>query len=145
MLARIKALFQPDLADESPSEDTLRLACATLMIEVATIDNDFDHSEESALHLLLKTQFNLNDDESKALSELASQARHSATSLHEFTSEINKHYSPEQKFQLIKSMWTVAYADGHLDKYEEHIIRRSAELIYVSHSDFIRAKLSVKN
>jgi uncharacterized tellurite resistance protein B-like protein len=37
----------------------------------------------------------------------------------------------------------VAYADGDLDKYEEHLIRRVAELIYVPHEEYIRAKLAV--
>ena len=37
-------------------------------------------------------------------------------------------------------MWQIAYADGELDKYEEYIIRRVSELIYVAHNDFIRAK-----
>ena len=47
--------------------------------------------------------------------------------------------------ELIKNMWEVAYADGNLDRYEEHLIRRVAELLYVSHSDFIKTKLAVKN
>ncbi len=41
-------------------------------------------------------------------------------------------------------MWRVAYADGHLDKYEEHLIRQVAELTYVPHQDYIRAKLAGK-
>ena len=39
----------------------------------------------------------------------------------------------------------LAYADAVLDKYEEYTIRKIAELIYVSHGDFIQAKMAVKN
>jgi uncharacterized tellurite resistance protein B-like protein len=42
-------------------------------------------------------------------------------------------------------MWTVAYADGDLDKYEEHLIRQVAELTYVPHSDYIQCKLNVQS
>ena len=48
----------------------------------------------------------------------------------------------DDKVQLITSLWKVAYADGDLDKYEEHLIRRVADLLYVPHDAFIRAKLS---
>jgi len=67
-----------------------------------------------------------------------------ATSLYEFTREINDHYSPDQKVQLIRAMWTVAYADGKLGKYEEHLIRQVADLTYVPHQDYIRSKLAAK-
>ena len=36
----------------------------------------------------------------------------------------------------------ILMADDEVDKYEEHLVRRIAELLYVSHRDYIRAKLS---
>ena len=67
-----------------------------------------------------------------------------AISLYEFTRVINDHYSAEQKLRLIDAMWSVAYADNDLDKYEEHLIRQVAELTYVPHSDYIQSKLSAR-
>ena len=64
-----------------------------------------------------------------------------STSLYEFTRVINDYYSAEQKLELVASMWAVAYADGDLDKYEEHLIRQVAELTYVPHQEYIRLKL----
>jgi uncharacterized tellurite resistance protein B-like protein len=37
-------------------------------------------------------------------------------------------------------MWKVAYADGSVDKYEAHIIRRISDLIHLPNSQFVRAK-----
>jgi hypothetical protein len=34
--------------------------------------------------------------------------------------------------------------DKHLDKHEEYVVRKIADLIYVEHKDFIEAKLRVK-
>ena len=54
-----------------------------------------------------------------------------STSLFEFTSVLNQGCTPEQKVQIVRELWKVAYADGQLDRYEEHFVRRAAELLYV--------------
>ena len=68
-----------------------------------------------------------------------------SVSLHQFTRLVNDNYNPEQKLALIESMWKVAFADGELDKYEDYLIRKVADLIYVSHSEFIRCKLKAQS
>ena len=50
----------------------------------------------------------------------------------------------EEKVGLIENMWRIAFSDEQLDKYEEHLIRKISDLIYVSHSDFIKTKLNVR-
>ena len=64
--------------------------------------------------------------------------------LYEFTKLINDSYDYEQKVELIENMWRIAFSDKRLDKYEDHLIRKVSELIYVSHSDFIKTKLKVR-
>ena len=49
-------------------------------------------------------------------------------------------YNYEEKKDLIKSLWDVAFADGRIDKYEDYTIRKIADLIYVRHEDFMKAK-----
>ena len=41
-------------------------------------------------------------------------------------------------------LWQVALADRGLDKHEDHLVRRIAELLYVSHSDLIRIRNRVR-
>jgi len=146
MFAKLKAIVA-EVPEEHPSakEKRMHLACAALMTEVATIDNSYDEAETDALLTALKRQFHLTDADAAELQALAERERHDATSLYQFTSLVNEHCDREQKYQLVVGMWQVAYADGHLDKYEEYIIRRAAELMYLDHNDFIRAKISVKN
>ena len=57
---------------------------------------------------------------------------------------INRHFSQEEKNHIVELLWEVAYADGELDKYEEHLVRKLADLIYVPHRSFIRAKHRAK-
>lgn len=143
MISKLKSLFSGD-ADPVETEHNLQLAAAALMMEVATVDHHYDKTEQDSLIRALGTAFSLSENEASELEALAQQAREDATSLHEFTRQINTQATSEQKFKLIEGMWRVAYADGQLDKYEEHIIRRACDLIHLGHSDFIRAKISAK-
>jgi uncharacterized tellurite resistance protein B-like protein len=121
-------------------EEQRRLACAALLIEVAVIDNEFDAEEFEVLQSILQNQFDIPAEDCEALTTLAQSECEDSTSMYQFTQLVNEHCSPEEKFELVKGMWTIAYADGDLDKYEEYIIRKVSELIYLSHGDFIRAK-----
>ena len=71
----------------------------------------------------------------------AETASAKSTSLYEFTRVINAHCDEMEKFKLVREFWRVANADGNIDKYEDNLIRKIADLIYLPHSQYIRAKL----
>ncbi len=127
--------------DEAPDDErALHLACAVLLFEVARADHDFDEAEFARLRELLRTRWNL---EPAALEELLEQARRESAegvSLHTWLDTLNRRLSREQKYRLLYDLWSVAWADGHIHHYEEHLIRRLADLLYVPHSQFIRAR-----
>lgn len=103
-------------------------------------DHQFSAAEQQGLRESLARKFPLTP---QALDELIASARQEterATSIHQFTQLVNHHCLPAEKFALVKAMWELALVDGHLDKYEEHTIRKVADLIYLPHSEFIRAK-----
>ena len=141
MLKALKKLFEePASGTHASPEHTRRLASAALLMEVARADFTQDAAEEQAMAQLLATTLELSDEDVQLLMEAADEAVDGATSLYEFTRLVNDHYSYDDKRSLVQSMWRVAYADASLDKYEEHLIRRVAELIYLNHGDFIRTK-----
>jgi uncharacterized tellurite resistance protein B-like protein len=147
MIRALKALFEPPLhgvEDEQSRKHRTQLAAAALLIETARADFTQSAEEEAAMESLLCNALELEPTEVHELIEQASSRVDEATSLYEFTRVINDHYSEGEKLQLVANMWAVAYTDGDLDKYEEHLIRRVAELTYVPHQDYIRAKLSAR-
>ena len=145
MIRALKKLFtEPEGDGEHDIEEQRRLAAAALLIEVARADFTQDANEERAMADLLCQSLGLGRDDIQALLEEASERVDKATSLYEFTRLVNDHYSPAQKSELIGTMWQVAFADAELDKYEEHLIRRVAELIYVPHEEFIRSKMAAR-
>lgn len=144
MLIKVfKSLFENSAdTNQRTTEHTLALVAAALLYEVARADFEQDAEEETTLTKALQEAFGLD---SKTLADIKQQASaqvDEATSLYEFTRIINDHADANDKYIIVKLMWQVALADGEISRYEEHLIRRVAELIYVSHSDFIRAKHS---
>ena len=145
MLARIKAFFNEQIVGTEENTDSTKLvsrAAAALLIEVTRSDYADDPRELEAVRKALRLTFFLDDEQLNELMELADIEARESTSSYDFTRLVNDNFDPNQKLELISAMWQVAYADGRLDKYEEHMIRRVAELIYVPHGEFIRAKLA---
>jgi len=145
MIGALRALFEkPETQSEEELRHRMNLVAAALLIETARADFTQDAAEQAAMEQLLCSSRVLDKDQVHELVVAAESSVDSATSLYEFTRVINDHYSADRKLQLIEAMWTVAYADGNLAKYEEHLIRQVAELIYVPHQDYIRSKLAAK-
>lgn len=149
MLNKLSRFIERHLQPAGGTSTTLsdhqkQLAVAALLVEVAMADHQFSEVELDNLGAILNRKFSLSSDELAELISLAKNETNHATSLHQFTQLINQHCTTEEKFKLMKAMWEMAYADGDLDKYEDYIIRKVADLIYVPHTEFIRAKSLVK-
>ncbi|HSX50513.1 MAG TPA: TerB family tellurite resistance protein [Cellvibrio sp.] len=141
----IERHLQPAGGASTPlSDHQKQLAVAALLVEVAMADHQFSEAELDHLGETLTRKFELTREELDELINLAKNETNHATSLHQFTQLINQHCSVDEKFKLMKAMWEMAYADGNLDKYEDYLIRKVADLIYVPHSEFIRSKSLVK-
>ncbi|MBL4794049.1 MAG: TerB family tellurite resistance protein [Pseudomonadales bacterium] len=121
-------------------EKQLQVATAALFVEMTLADTEVLPEEKASVETSLTEAFNLTASELSEIMALAKEKSDAATCLHEFTIIINKNYSPDQKIEVIKLLWRIAYADGQLDKYEELMIRKVSDLISVSHSKMIMAK-----
>ena len=122
-------------------KDEMVLSICVLLIEVSKSDNDYDDSEKEKIIELLKKQFSLNDDQIDILMMMADKKNDEIVSLHELTASLNKEYTYSEKKNVIKMLWDIAYSDGRIDKYEDYTIRKISDLLYIKHSDFIKAKL----
>ncbi len=149
MLQALKNLFDLfsglSLDTSSPDrEHALQLACAVLLVEVMRADPAIDAAERRAVLVALKNKFALADEELDRLLEEAQQTAKNAYDYYRFTSSINENFAHAEKVRMIESMWQVAYADGHLDVHENHLISKVAGLLHVTHREYIAAKLQVK-
>lgn len=147
MINFIKNIFKKNSEEIEIIDDQneVMIAAVSLMIEVSLADNIMDLTEINQLKKVLLDKFNITELKIDELIESGSKNQESSTSLYEFTRKINDEYDFSNKEKLITSMWEIAYADGNIDKYEEYVIRKVSDLIYVSHEDFIKSKQRAKN
>lgn len=145
MIKNIKIYFESLVnnvsKDNASHEKTIELATAVLMIEISLADDHIHDDERNVIKTVLSNHFKLNKDEIDELIELAESEVDHAVSLYEFIRLLNDTLSMPDKINIIKNLWHVAYADSVLDKYEEYYIRKIADLLYISHSDYIQTKL----
>ena len=145
MINNIRQFFTTRITDPMGDEQHQQhLAAAALMVEVMVIDRKISGKELSAIKKIFEHQFDLQENEIDQLLKLAKEEVDEATSLYQFTRLINDQFDAEKKKDLIENLWQIAFADEVLDKHEEAIIRRIAELIYVPHADFIKTKQKAK-
>ena len=139
------ARLVPQASEAAENSDNLSRALAVLMLEVA--QSDFEETEEETNSLLAGLAEHLGEDSHTAEDLLASARDDKANSvgLYEFTRLACTEMRLADRCTLIEQLWDIAYADGVIDKYEEAAIRKVSELLYVPHSDFIKAKLAAEN
>jgi len=144
MFSKLKALFAEESKEPEKKEHTIALAVTALMVEIMQADDEVDASEHQAIFTAIEKRFDLSHAEVETLIEDATDAQNKAMDLHQFTSLIIDHYSTEERIDILKELWLTAMADGEIDSYEEHLIRRIAKLIGVYHGEFIQAKIDAR-
>lgn len=150
MLGILKDIFTNGFRDEIPRQDTplshrLHVATCAILLEMAGIDGEFDDSERQNIISIFKNRYNLTDDEIGSLIEASQKELENSIDLWQFTKQINRNYSPEEKKGIIETIWQVAYADGRLDKHEDYLIHKLSRILNLSHKDLIEAKMKVLN
>lgn len=136
-----KYIKGPGVKPETGGHDPLHMATAALLVEIMRMDGEATAEERERVLHAMEAKFGLRPEETKELLELAEEEARQATDYYQFTSLIKDRLTPEEKERLIEHLWAVAYADGELHHYEEHLIRKLADLLYVSQKSFIAAKL----
>lgn len=150
MLKALSDLFDrafSSRADETTPADRrhgVRVATALLLIEVERADFSEDVTEREETFRLLKSFFELTDEDARLLVEEARQEADHAASLQSFTRRLHESLSAEEKLTIVEMLWRVALADSHLDKHEDYVVRKIADLLYVSHGDLIRLRNRVR-
>lgn len=139
----LSTIITPDSADSRP-EHTLQLATAVLLIEVMRSDAECTDEEQTIVLNILKKRFHLPDAEVAQLAELGHSTAKVATDYHQFTSLINRELELAEKIRIIEYMWQVAYADKQISAHENHLMRKMADLLHISHGDYVAAKMRAK-
>lgn len=151
MLASLKKFIDEQFAvdgsadDAGDSQHELGIATAALAIEIARADADFDDTERRHIVDAMSQRYALSGQETEQLVRRADDRVEQSVSLYDFTRQLNDGLEYEEKIAIVRLLWDVAFTDNEINKYEEHFIRKIADLLYVAHSDYIRAKLAAQD
>ena len=142
MFNSFRQLFEHYLAPESVgnkiSQQQLHIAASALLIEMMYIDDNILDEERTKIINIVCESFSLSAEQAEDLISLAETELKEATDYFQFTSLINKGFTQGQKISLVKCLWEVAFIDGQLDMDEDYMVRKVADLLYVSHSELIK-------
>ena len=148
MINKIKDLITKFSKEEETQEESnltlLNNSCAALLVEIAFADKDFDETEKASLKQSLIEAYAIDESDIEEIIRDAEETVSESTSLYGYTSIVNTEFQYEDKLKLLRNLWKIAYADGYLDKYEEHLLRKISDLIHISHSDYINIKLEIR-
>jgi len=147
MLNKIKTFFESVMNDSETPLDTgnnIELASALLLVEVMNADNNIDEREKKAVQTGLKNIFALTDEEVEEVFKIAEEHAKDVVPLQKYTSILNRTLEQGEKLNLLEQIWRVVLSDEETDKYEEHLVRQIAELLYIRHSDYILARQRAK-
>lgn len=141
MIERLKKLFAvPESEPVKPDAHQLAVAATALMVQLSRVDNDEDERELKTIVDCAVRAHQVTQEEAEEILQDALAHAEDATSLYQFTGQINDHLDQAQKQALLESIWHVALADGRIDKYEEHLIRRMADLLHLNHREYMQAR-----
>lgn len=141
MIEHLKKLFSAPASEPvKPTDHELAVAATALMVQVSRVDSQEDEQELRTIVDCAVKAHQVTREEAEAILDDALAHAEDATSLYEFTGQINEYFDQTQKQALLVSIWQVAFADGRIDKYEEHLIRRMADLLHLNHREFMQAR-----
>mgnify|MGYP001217195987 FL=1 len=98
MIEKIKSFFSKNVLEaEEETTTPEQLATAALLIEVMVIDGNLDEQELQSISGTLSSMLDLSQDQIDELIDLSREEVADATSLYQFTKEINEHYDIDKK------------------------------------------------
>jgi len=132
-----------DRGEEECERERLKHATAVLLVEIARADHELQTTELSEIRRQLAAAFDLGEQEAGDLLDRARVAVEESVSLHEFTRILHEEMEYSEKESVVEMLWRIALADHSLDKYEDYMIAKISELLYVARGDVLRMRQRV--
>lgn len=148
MLNRILKIFEPPQGEptvlsEQEKEKRKAVAACALLVEIAQSDGSISDVEMQRIVEILESHYGLTGEDAQEIIDTAKKELDESVQMWAFTRLINDNYSIEEKIEVIEMIWHVVYADGKLDRHEDHLVHRLARLLNLTHKQLIEAKIRV--
>ena len=136
-------LFQ-ESDNNGKEEHDNKIATSVLFLELAYADFTVTDDEEKSIYTNLQNFFGLPQNEVEEIINIAKEKRNKSNDIWIFTNQIKSNFNRERKIKIVELLWQLVYSDGHMDKYEEALMRKISNLLGLTHGEMIQAKNKVK-
>ncbi len=111
------------------------LALSAIFIRIAKLDGSFDKSERKKIKELVMNRFELNEEETENVLNLAVKLEGQSNDNIQFTKIIKETIAYEERFSLLKDSWILVMADGQRTYEEDGFMRLFCNLLGLSDKD----------
>ena len=111
------------------------LALSAIFIRIAKLDGNFDTSERKKIKELLKNRFELDEEGTEKVLDMAAKLEGQSNDNIQFTKIIKENIPYEERFNLLKDSWILVMADGKRTYQEDGFMRLFCSLLGLSDKD----------
>ena len=120
---------------KQPSDDAGVLALTAIFIRIAKLDGVVDSSELEKIKELVKNRFNLDEEKTESVLDMAIELEGQSNDNIQFTKIIKERIGHEERFNLLKDSWLLVMADGKRTYEEDGFMRLFCSLLGLSDKD----------
>jgi uncharacterized tellurite resistance protein B-like protein len=147
MFDLIKTILGKTTEEKTPSSDSVQeahIALCVLMLEAAHVDGECSDEEMEHVVATLTTECNVSRQEIDELIASGQKERKDSVDLFRFTRYMNNNFTKDEKIAVMESVWRIIHIDAHLEAHEDHFAHKLANLLRLTHTDLIDAKIRAK-
>ena len=134
MFEKLKKIFETNNSEIISVDDTLISYLVSLFVEVSRVDYKIDDKEISFIIEILAKEFNFNLDLIKEKLNIVRTSER-LIGYHPITKYLNENFDINFKKKVVLGLWKIAFINNDLDKYEDHLVRKVSDLLYINHAD----------
>ena len=137
----------PRAGDEAAAPITnrkLQLASAVLMVAVVRADHESRQDEHRAVERAVGRALDLHEEGAALVVRVAEEALERGVSFGILLQQLARECSPDQKRELVESLWRIAFSDAELAGHEEYLVRKVAGQLGLSTADLIETKVRAR-
>ena len=134
MFEKLKKIFETNNSEINSVDDTLISYLVSLFVEVSRVDYKIDEKEINFIIEILAKEFNFNLDLIKEKLNIVRTSER-LIGYHPITKYLNENFDINFKKKIVLGLWKIAFINNDLDKYEDHLVRKVSDLLYINHAD----------
>ncbi len=146
MLELMKKLLgkSGQVSAESNAIQDANVALCALLLEAAYVDGHCSVDEKQHVIETLTKECGISRENIDAFIAQSDSERQDSVDIFRFTRYLNNNLTKEEKIEVMEAVWRIIHIDGQLEMHEDHFAHKLANLLRLTHSELIDAKIKAR-